>query len=147
MDSARHNEFELWVLFFGLVVGAPLLVGAPTPGSTTEALGPVLVRIWAWLLVGGCLLGFAGAYWTWWAWLGRWLPRWKPSPLSGLMIEAVGLVAVGFGILVFTVGVVDVGGAAIVIALLSGWAIACFRRTYKIRKYVKRAGERAQAHG
>lgn len=147
LDSARH-PFELFVLFLGLVVGAPLLFGAPTPGSTTEALGPVLVRIWAWLLVGGCLLALTGAWWTWWAWLGRWMPHWRPSVLSGLLIEQVGLIATGVGTLVYTVGVFDAGGrrAAITAALLGGWGLACFWRARQIRRWV-RATERAQNDG
>lgn len=136
LDSGR-NPFELWVLGFGLVIGAPLLFGAPAPGSTTEALGTVLVRVWAWLLVLGCVTAGIGALWTWLAWIPG--AYWRPTTMSGLLIEEVGLVAVGAGTIVYAAGVIDSGGsrAAIAAALLTGWATACFWRVYLIRRWTR----------
>jgi hypothetical protein len=67
LDSGRH-PFEQFVLFLGVFVGWPLLLGGPTPGSTSELLGPFWARVWAWMLVGGCLVALDGAWWTWWRW-------------------------------------------------------------------------------
>lgn len=136
LDSGR-NPFELWVLGFGLVVGTPLLFGAPTPGSTTEALGTVLVRVWAWLLVGGCLIALVGVWWTWWGWLGRWISRWRPTTLAGVLIEGVGLVPVATGMVIFAVGVIDFGGAALAAGLVGSWGLACLWRVRQIRRWVK----------
>lgn len=136
LDSGR-NPFELWVLGFGLVVGAPLLFGAPTPGSTTEALGETLVRVWAWMLVLGCLTALVGVWWTWSGWLGRWMPRWRPTTVSGVLVEGFGLVPVATGMVIFAVGVVDVGGAPIAAALVGSWGLACVVRLYQIRRWVR----------
>src|SRR5439155_775966 len=83
-----------------LVSGFPLLWGAPTSGSTAELLGPVWVRVWSFTLVLGCLTALVGVWWTWLGWIGRVVRRFKPKPASGLLIEQVGLVAVGFGALI-----------------------------------------------
>jgi hypothetical protein len=139
LDSARH-PFEQFVLFLGVIVGWPLLLGAPAPGSTTELLGPVLAHVWAWMLVGGCLTALVGSWWTWWAWLSRYWSRWKPRANSALMIERCGLIGLGGGSLVFAFGVltfVDFDPSRIVGAgLVAGMGFAGFWRAHQIKRWV-----------
>lgn len=138
LDSGR-NPFELFVLGFSLIVGAPLLWGAPVPGTTAALLGPMLVHVWATILVIGCSVTLLGVWWTWWAWLRRWWPRWRPRAATGLLIEQCGLVAVGVGDVIYAVGVFTIApdrgriGAAIVL----GFGLACWWRAWHIRRWVK----------
>jgi hypothetical protein len=141
LDSARH-PFEQFVLFLGLIVGWPLLFGAPTPGSTSELLGPLLVRIWAWMLVGGCAIALMGSWWTWWSWLGRWGSRWRPRATSALLIEQVGLLAMGGGSVVYAYGIAAAVGwgepARLVgAALVAGMGLAALWRARQIRQWVR----------
>jgi hypothetical protein len=144
LDSPR-NPFELFLLFLGLASAFPLLWGAPTPGSTAELLGPVLVRVWGYILVFGCLTALTG---VWWTWLGRLFHRrTKPQEVAGLLIEQVGLVAVGVGTLVYGVGLIglDTQGRGVVVGIAFGWGLACFWRAGQIQRWV-RAAIREQDH-
>lgn len=139
LGSARDNPFELFVLYLGLVAGAPLLLGAPAPGSTAELLGPVFSRIWAWLLVAGCLLALTGAWWTWWRWVGRWWPRIRPTVSTSLLIEQVGLLAMGGASVIYAVGVVAASGDTgryIPAGLVAGMGLAALWRFRQIRRWV-----------
>ncbi|TFV90379.1 hypothetical protein [Blastococcus sp. CT_GayMR16] len=140
LDSARDNPFELFVLYLGLLVGAPLLFGAPTPGSTAELLGVFWGRVWAWLLVGGCLIALTGAWWTWWCWCGRWWPRIKPVASTGLLIEQLGLIAVGFGTVIYAIGVIAAGGDSgryVPAGLVASLGLASLWRARRIRRWAK----------
>lgn len=142
LNSARRSPFQLFVLIMGVVVGWPLLFGGPTPGSTTELLGPFWARVWGWILVCGCFVALVGVWWTWWGWLGRWLPRWRPSPSTGLLIEQGGLVAAGAGTLIYVVAVVAAGNATpsrawIATGLVLGMGLACFWRVGQIQRHIR----------
>lgn len=141
LDSARH-PFEQFVLILGMVIGAPLLFGAPTPGSTTALVGPILAHVWAWMLVGGCLIAFVGSWWTWSAWAGHWWSRWRPRPSSALMIEQIGLVALGGSSLVFAYGAVaavgwDEPSRLVGPALVAGMGLAGLWRARQIRRWLR----------
>lgn len=147
LGNARDNPFEMFVLILGVVVGWPLLLGAPAPGSTTELLGPFWSRVWAWLLVGGCLIALTGAWWTWWTWLTRRLPRLHLLPSTALLIEQVGLVAVGGGTLIYAVGVISAGGDTgrfIPAGLVAGLGLAALTRARQIQRWVKATLHAAQ---
>lgn len=142
ITPARENDFEIFVLVLGVLAGYPLLFGAPVPGSTTELLGPVRARVWAWLLVGGCAIALTGAYWTWWGWISRWIRRWQPRTLMGLMIEQVGLVAMGGSSIVYAYGVASVANFEdlsryIAGALVLGMGLAGLRRARRIRRWIR----------
>jgi hypothetical protein len=108
LDSSR-NSFELYLLFLGLITGAPLLWGAPPPMSAAALLNPVQLKVWAFLLVGGCAVALVGVWWTWWAWLARFSPGIRPSLATGLLLEQVGMVSVSVGTLIFAYAIVAVG--------------------------------------
>ena len=137
LDSGR-NPFELFVLGFSLVVGAPLLWGAPRPGSTTELLGPRLASVWGLILVFGCTVALAGVWWTWWAWLGRWVASFKPRVGTGLLIEQVGLVAAGVGDVIYAIAVAGAGPrGALAAAIVGGFGCACWWRAWLIQRWVR----------
>lgn len=152
LDRGRQ-PFELFVLVLGLVVGWPLLLGAPTPGSTTELLGPVWARVWAWILVIGCLIALIGVWWTWWNRLQRWFPRISLRTSTGLLIEQVGLVAVGVGTLIYAIGVVSAAGGDtgrfVPAGLVAGLGMACVWRAGQIQRWVRAtiASTRRPPHG
>jgi hypothetical protein len=137
LDSAR-NPFELLLLVLGLVSGLPLLWGAPAPGSAAELLGPVLVHVWAYMLVLGCLTALAG---VWWTWPARWIHHLHPRAVTGLLIEQVGLVAVGVGTLVYGIGIValDSQGRGLAAGISFGYGLACFWRAGQIQHWVRAA--------
>ena len=138
LDSAR-NPFELFVLGLGLVVGAPLLWGAPAPGTTAELLGPVWAHVWGYILVGGCLTALTGVWWTWWRWLGHRWPNVRPRYDTGLLIERVGLVAVGVGTVIYAYGVIKNGGPGRLVpaALVGGFGLACWVRAGLIQRWLR----------
>jgi hypothetical protein len=138
LDSAR-GPFELFVLGMGLVVGSPLLIGSPAPGTTAELLGPLWSRVWGYVLVVGCLVALIGAWWTWWRWLDRWRPGFHPRYDTGLLIEQVGLVAVGVGTVIYAVGVMHNGGPGRLIpaALVGGFGLASWYRAWLIQRWVR----------
>lgn len=135
LDSGR-NPFELFVLTLSLLTSAPLLIGAaPPPGSTTELLGPTLVHVWAGILVFGCLVALTGVWWTWL----RWIHLWRPRTATGLLIERVGLVAVGVGDIIYGIAVFGIGGGRGVLAggIVLGFGLACWWRAWLIRRWIK----------
>jgi len=149
LDSGRH-PFEVFVLVLGLVVGSPLLWGAPTPGTTTELLGPFWSRVWGYILVIGCLVALTGVWWTWWRWLTRWRSRWRwagrwlpavhPRFDTGLLIEQVGLVAVAVGTVIYAIGVIAAeeqnNGRYVPAALIGGFGLAALWRAGQIQRWV-----------
>lgn len=139
LDSARH-PFEQFVLFLGTAAGLPLMLGvAPQPGTTSAILGDILVRLWAALLFGGCATAWLGSWWDKTACLGRWWHRWKPRPTSSLLIERVGLIALGGSCVVYVYGIIAAGGASsrlVTVALIIGLGLAALYRSRQISKWV-----------
>ena len=131
LDSGR-NPFELFVLGFSILVGAPLLWGAPPPGSTTELLGPTLAHVWAWILVVGCATALLGVFWP-----GAF--RCPRATGTGLLIEQVGLVAVGVGDLLYAIAVVVILGPLVPAGIVGGFGLACWWRAWLIQRWVRAA--------
>lgn len=136
LDSSR-NSFELYLLFLGMVTGLPLLWGAPPPTSTEALLNPVEVKVWAFLLVGGCAVALVGVWWTWWAWLSRFAPGVRPNLATGLLLEQVGMVGVAVGTLIFAYAIVAVGGSPLIAGIVLGFGLACTTRAVRIRRWVR----------
>lgn len=155
LDSGRH-PFEVFVLLAGVLISAPVLIGAPAPGSTSELLGPLLARLWSWIFFLGCLTALTGVWWTWWGWVAAWrqhpswpLHRWPrlarrwpvhgPRGDTGLLIEQVGLLAVAVGALIYAFGVLRYGGVGKTFpaALIGGIAAASLWRRRQIKGWVK----------
>lgn len=140
LDSGR-NPFELFLLCLGLLSGIPLLFGAPPPGTLAELLSPDLVHAWAAILVFGCGVALCGVWWSWWGWLGRIHPRLATRPTTGLLIEQVGLFAVGGGTLIYGVGIIGSGrdGTGIATGIVLAYGMACFWRFAQIKLWVRAA--------
>jgi hypothetical protein len=136
LDSSR-NSFELYLLFLGLITGAPLLWGGPPPMSAAALLNPVQVKVWALLLVGGCAVALVGVWWTWWAWLARFNPGIRPNLATGLLLEQVGMVSVAVGTIIFAYAIVAVRGSPLVAGLVLGFGLACATRAVRIQRWVK----------
>lgn len=134
LDSGR-NPFELFVLGLSLLTATPLLWGAPPPGSTTELLGPLLVRVWSWILVVGCFVALVGIWWTLWRWVGPLHPR----AATGLLIEQFGLVVVGVGDVIYAIGAFNIadGRARLAGGIVLGFGLACCWRAWQIQRWVR----------
>lgn len=128
LDSARH-PFELFVLICGLVAGIPLILGNARPGSTAALLDPFLLSLWSWTLTVGCAVALVGVFWP-----GR--------PETALLVEQIGLVAVGVGVVVFAYGVLASSagpGRFVPAALTGGFGLACWWRAVQIQLWVRSA--------
>jgi hypothetical protein len=136
LDSSR-NPFELFTLGLGLLSGLPLLFGVPAPGSTNALLGPVLVHVWAWILVAGCATALIGVWWTWFGWC----PWVRPTPGTGLLVERVGLVAVGVGTLIYAVAILAEapGFRWLPAAIVAAYGLACWWRAFLIQRWIRAA--------
>lgn len=134
----RH-PFELFVLVFGLAAGIALLINGPPPGSTEELLGPVLVTVWGVMFSGGCAIALVGVLWSP---VARLLKR-NYHQGTGLLAEQVGLVAVGFGTVIYAVGLllldVPLAGKIFPIALIFALGCASFWRAHQINLWIKAA--------
>jgi hypothetical protein len=127
------------MLALGFVSGVPLLWGAPPPRTAQQLLSPALVHLWGYTLVLGCLVALLGVTWTWWGWLGRWFSRFCPTDATGLLIEQLGVLAVGVGAVIYGVGIVVAAapGSGLPAGIVLGFGAACFWRWGQIQRLVR----------
>lgn len=127
------------MLALGFASGLPLLWGAPPPRTAQQLLSPVLVHLWGYTLVLGCLLALLGVCWTWWGWLGKLWPRFQPADGTGLLIEQLGVLAVGVGTVIYGAGILvaDQPGSYLAAGIILGFGAACFWRFGQIQRLVK----------
>lgn len=135
LESGRH-PFELFVLILGVVAGLPLMIEGPTPGSTQALLGNGLIRVWGAMFGGGCLIALIGVLW---APIVRRV-RGGGRATSGLLIEQVGLVAVGFGTIIYAIGLAVAPNGTpsryVPLGLVLALGIASFWRAVQIQRWV-----------
>jgi hypothetical protein len=126
LSSGRSNPFEIFILLLGLVSGIPILSGHVEPTSVAALLDPALLHIWAWMLTAGCGVALTGVLW----------PR---RAHTGFLIEQVGLVAVGAGVVIYVVGLAQLHdpGRVLGIAIASGFGLACWWRVWLIQRWIK----------
>jgi hypothetical protein len=126
LSSGRSNPFEIFILILGLVSGTPILTGHAEPTSVVALLDPVLLHIWAWMLTAGCALALAGVLW----------PK---RPHTGFLIEQVGLVAVGAGVVIYVVALAQIHdpGRVLAIGIATGFGLACWWRVWLIQRWIK----------
>jgi hypothetical protein len=126
--ASGRGPFEQFFLALGLVSGVPLLFGAPPPKSIAELLSPLLVHVWALFLVFGCMTALIGVWWT-----------------ERTDVEALGLVSVGVGSLIYAIGIIYTAlpGAGLAVGYVIAYGGACFWRADQIRRFM-RAARRAR---
>jgi hypothetical protein len=105
------------------VSGVTLLFGEPTPGSIDAALNPAARYAWALLLTLGSVLVLLGT-------------TWPGNDRDALIIEQIGMVAVGFGTLVYGAAIfaASTEGRGTAAALTLGFGFASLRRVVKIQR-------------
>src|SRR3954470_20495203 len=88
--SSRH-PFEVFLLVACLVAGLNGLINGPTPGTIAATLDPTTRNVWLACLTLGGFLGLLGPFFR-----GTLLRR-----VTGLQLEAIGLIAAGGASLVY----------------------------------------------
>lgn len=126
LSSGRSNPFEIFILACGLVSGVPILTGHGHPASVASLLNPTLLYVWACILTAGCAVALVGVLW----------PR---RAHTGLLVEQVGLVAVGAGVVIYVLGLVNLHdpGRWLAVGLAAGFGLACWWRVWLIQRYIR----------
>lgn len=126
LSSGRSNPFEIFILACGLVSGVPILTGHGHPASVASLLDPKLLHVWAWMLTVGCLVALVGVLWS-------------RRAHTGFLIEQVGLVAVGSGVIIYVIGLINLHdpGRWLAVGLAVGFGLACWWRVWLIQRYIK----------
>jgi hypothetical protein len=121
------NPFEAAVFLAVCTQGIAILTGVGDSSSVKGALAPTWAAIWATLYAVGGAFAFAGYVWVW--------DRW-----TGVEIKRVGLVAVGFGGLIYSLAAACMGTQGVPTAIIHiSIAIACGIRVLQIRSRLNAA--------
>ncbi len=124
---AGRHPFQLFLLFASFLSGLPLVLSRGTGGPDVPA-PEISVFIWGLMLVGGSITAVLGTYW--------------PSDvITRMTIERIGLSAIGYGALLYgSITVIEAPSlsAALRVAVLLGFAVACLWRSYDIASEIRR---------
>ena len=128
MNDARPSSphpFELFTLGLCVLAGLPLLFGDARPGSIAELLTDVQGDLWGGMLVFGAFTCLTGIFW--------------PNRITGIVLEQVGLVAVGLASLFYAVVVlVSVGlTGAYATLYVVGFGLSCLWRYFQLLNYLR----------
>lgn len=123
LPSSRH-PFELFTLALCAFVGLPLLLDEARPGSVAELLPDWASDIWGAMLVLGAIVALAGIYWR--------------NRVTGIVLEQVGLAAVGGGAIFYAMVVyVGIGTRGLyAIIFIFGFGISCIWRYFQLARYL-----------
>lgn len=126
--SGRH-PFEVFLLTMCAVSGVPLAFGAPRPGSINSQLPEALAVGWGITLALGSVTALAGIWWR--------------NRVSGIILEQIGLVAVGWAAIIYGAAAVIFAGwsAALPASLVLGFGVACLVRWRQLQKILDMAHE------
>lgn len=118
-----RNEFQTLIATFLLLSGLSQVVFHQTPVGLGHLPG-VLRLTWAWTLTVGSSLMLAGAFWR--------------DEGKGLWLELAGMLGIGFLATAYGITVVTVQNPAYTFGgpLILAVALACFRRSWKIRRRI-----------
>lgn len=129
---ADRHPFEIYLLAWTFIVSAPASLGlVHVPGSVSEQLPEFAGRAWATGLAIGSATALIGLAWK--------RPTFPRLSVTGLLLEQVGLVAVGgstvfyAAVAMFVVGLSALVPAGIVLA----FGFACLAQARKIRALLK----------
>jgi len=122
-----REGFEIYTLILCFVAGGPVLFGGARPGTIQSLLPPDWQIVWGLTLTLGALSALVGIFW--------------PQRATGLIVEQVGMVATGVAAMIYSVVALGVVGwtALLPSAMIGGFAVACFRRWFRIQRALKKA--------
>ncbi len=119
------GPFEFVILLFLVFGGISTLTNLGAPSTLSRVLPDAILVIWTVLLVVGAFVGFTGVIW-----FGR--------ETTALLIEQVGLIALGGAALIYAVVLLSqfgsIQGASVSTSFIGGFGIAAMWRTYEINK-------------
>jgi hypothetical protein len=125
--TGEANPFEVCMLLACTVSGTSVLVGIAQPRSVSDALTPVLLKVWAVLMAAGGLSSLMGLFWP-------------GDPFTGVEVKRVGLIAVGSGCLIYGCAATLLGSAGFAVATVNLLlAAACLYRTFQVSKRLRLA--------
>lgn len=91
----NRSPWQLYLLLLITVSGIAMMLGLST-NKITEAMGEPYTHIWGFFLAIGGFLCLLGIYW----------PKSSKNPITGLLVERTGLVALGGASLIWSVLVI-----------------------------------------
>lgn len=98
------NAFEAWTLLGVSALGISILTGVGDSASLDSSLSPMLVCAWSALYACGGAIAFAGLVWR--------------EPWTGVEVKRVGLVALFFGGLIYSLAAFGLGTRGVPTGLL-----------------------------
>lgn len=123
------NPFEAYLLAAASTQGVLVALGVAHSAALDATLGAAPWLRWTWaalMALGGCA-AILGLYWP-------------ADPFTGVEIKRVGLVATGFGALIYAFAVWSLGRSGVITGLSSAaFAAACFVRTWQVTQLLRRA--------
>jgi hypothetical protein len=127
-----REGFEIYTLVLCVLGGPPIIFGDATPGTIQALLPHQWQLVWGLMICLGSLIALIGIF----------LPRRD----TGLIIEQIGMVATGVGMLAYAAAVLDAAGWSgfFPAIAVTGFGLACFRRWWRIQKALKKAEVLAQ---
>lgn len=133
---ARRHPYQVFVSVLLVLGGLPILGGGPRPGSINEVLPPLLVYVWAVVIVAGGALLVAAALVT--------------SPVTALYLERIAHSPIALMCAVYAGSLMSLVGlrAAFSAGIVAGIAVAAVVRAVqvsrtlrKLRKVISEGGE------
>lgn len=130
--------YEVFLLLWCLVVAAPAALGAKTSGAAQQQMSALEIRLWSVSLMVGSALALAGIFWS---------RRNAKSQITGLLLEEVGLIIVGFGAAIYGIMIWKATGSGALFALgiVFGFSTASFAQAIMLYRSVQRAVTANQA--
>jgi hypothetical protein len=124
--------YEVFLLVWCIAVGIPAAFGVQTSAAARKEMAPLEVRLWSISMVIGAVIALCGIFW------GR---RNAKSQMTGLILEEVGLIIVGFAALVYAIVIWKGTGPAglFAIGIVAGFATASFAQALMLYRAVQRA--------
>jgi hypothetical protein len=129
--------YEIFLLLWCILVGTPAALGVETSASASRQMNPLEIRLWSVSMVIGSILALTGIFWS---------RRNAKSQVTGLVLEEVGLILVGFAALVYAAVIFKSTGKAGLFAggIVAGFSTASFAQAYMLWRAVQRAAHSYQ---
>jgi hypothetical protein len=129
--ARRHalsaHPWAVWVCALCLLNGIPLLLGAAPPDSIEATLPPWGRIAWGVVLTVGSAAVLAGMFWP-------------GSDTDALLVELVGMLAVGVGCVVYASALLTLDGSPAPrsgVAIIGGFGVACLWRVWAAERTLR----------